>query len=129
MPTKTISLEEITKRVFEIRQIKKREIDIPFQRELKAYEKAHEEPHVPFFSFGEKRRKAKEEVKKYDRGLERIYKKYQNHPLIQEWEALQRQCPHNYGPWEEIDGPSEMRICKVCYHKQQRFNFDDGLLQ
>jgi hypothetical protein len=85
----------------------------------------HQKPRVPFFSFGETRRRAKEEVKRYEEGLKAIQEKYQNHPLIQEWTKLQAQCPHNYSQWTEIDGPSEMRTCSVCGHKQHRWNFSD----
>ena len=125
MTKQTLSLEEITKRVFEIRQEKKEKVDIPYKKEIKAYKKEHPKPEVPFFSFGERRRKAKEKLRKYEKGLKKIHKKYQNHHLIQEWAELQKQCPHNYGPWKEIDGPYEKRTCHVCRHKQYRENFSD----
>ena len=125
MDNKIISLEEITNRVFEIRQKKKNEVDIPYQREIGEYQKTYTKPRVPFFSFGETRRKAKEEVKRYEEGLKAIQEKYQNHPLIQAWTKLQEQCQHNYSQWQEIDGPSEMRTCSICYHKQHRWNFSE----
>jgi len=125
MTSQTISLEGITNRVFEIRQQKEKEVEIPFQREIEEYLRLNKKPRVPFFSFGEARRKAKEEVKRYEEGIKAIQAKYQNHPLIQEWAKLQEQCPHDYGLWQEIDGPSEMRTCSICYHKQHRWNFSD----
>ena len=116
MNTQTISLEEITKKASELRQRVRDEVNPAHNREVGEYRRNYEKP---FWPFGKKRRK-------YEQELETINESYQNHPLIQEWTALQEQCSHKYSKWEEIDGPSEQRECSVCYHKQHRLNFDFG---
>ncbi len=128
MVAQTISLEEIASRVFEIRQKVRDEITPKGNQEIEEYKRTHEEPTKPFWPFGEKRRQYNQTIKECEQGLETIRQKYQNHPLTQEWAELQKKCPHNYGQWEEIDGPSEIRTCSVCYHKQHRWNFPDPIM-
>lgn len=114
MGIEAIALSEMQERVFTLRQRVKDEVDIPYKKEVEEYIKTHKKP---FFSFTKK-------GKEYKEGLEAITKKYQNDPLVKEWGTIQEKCPHNYSPWEEVDGPSEQRRCSVCYHRQHRWNFD-----
>lgn len=96
MTNQIISLEEIIKRINEMRQRKKDEVDIPHQREITGYLKLNKHPKLSLFSFGEKRRNAEEEIRKYNGGLEAIDRKYQSHPLAQEWAKLQEYFPRVY---------------------------------
>lgn len=123
MTIETISLDAIKNRVFEIRQQTRDQLDPILRQEIKEYQQSHLKPSVPFFAFNNTKEKARKALKKYEEDLETIINKHNNHPLVQEWAKLQEQCPHNYDKWEELDGPSEIRICSVCYKKQQRWNF------
>ena len=120
-----MTLDAIRNRVFTIRQQAETDVDLPFRKEMREYKNSHIKPYIPFFSFGDRRKKAQEAVKEYEDRIQRITTKYQNHALIIEWTELQQKCPHIWGEWEEIDGPSEMRTCSVCYEKQHRWNFPE----
>ena len=117
--SKTISLEGIANRVFEIRQLASQEVDTPCEREIEKYLRTNKKPKLPLLPFSKKRRMAKEQLRAYRKGISEIHEKYQNHPLILEWAELQKLCPHKYGPWEDVP-PTEVSTCSICYKRRSK---------